>query len=550
MKVTFCGATKTVTGSNFLVEGAGKKFLVDCGLYQGGAKDEIKNEEPFPYDINEIDFMLLTHAHIDHSGRIPKLYKEGYRNPIYATNATCDLCAIMLPDSGHIQETEIEWKNRKRIRRGEEELVPIYDAETAAKSLELFKGEPYNQIIELDDDIHVRFNDAGHMLGSSTIEIWIRENGENKKIVFSGDLGNNDIPLLAEPTMIQDADFLVMESTYGNRLHIKNESKAETFINIVTDTIKNGGTVVIPSFAVGRTQEILYELNKIKDSEDDSPEFERKYRLLMNTPVYVDSPLAISATEVFKENMDLFDKETQELIKRGDNPLEFPGLKFTQTVEESKALNESDESAIIISASGMCEVGRIKHHLKHNIWNPKNTILFVGYQAPGTLGRKIVDGAKTVKIFGEEVAVNARVEYIEGYSGHADQAGLLHFVNSFVKKPNHIFLVHGEEESQKVLRDKISENFDLPVSIPDYCESFDLTNTVQATGNIRKRNLDEYRKLEVIDRLETLKEELVDMESIVKEDILANTVNDDEISKLNERIKELEKQIVEIVENK
>mgnify|MGYP002517169492 FL=1 len=550
MKVTFCGATKTVTGSNFLVEGAGKKFLVDCGLYQGGAKDEIKNEEPFPYDINEIDFMLLTHAHIDHSGRIPKLYKEGYRNPIYATNATCDLCAIMLPDSGHIQETETEWKNRKRIRRGEEELVPIYDAETAAKSLELFKGEPYNQIIELDDDIHVRFNDAGHMLGSSTIEIWIRENGENKKIVFSGDLGNNDIPLLAEPTMIQDADFLVMESTYGNRLHIKNESKAETFINVVTDTIKNGGTVVIPSFAVGRTQEILYELNKIKDSEDDSPEFERKYRLLMNTPVYVDSPLAISATEVFKENMDLFDEETQELIKRGDNPLEFPGLKFTQTVEESKALNESNESAIIISASGMCEVGRIKHHLKHNIWNPKNTILFVGYQAPGTLGRKIVDGAKTVKIFGEEIAVNARVEYIEGYSGHADQAGLLHFVDSFVKKPNHIFLVHGEEESQKVLRDKINENFDLPVSIPDYCESFDLTNTVQAAGNIRKRNLNEYKKLEVIDRMETLKEELIDMESIVKEDILANTVNDDEISKLNERIKALEKQIVEIVENK
>ena len=550
MKVTFCGATKTVTGSNFLVEGAGKKFLVDCGLYQGGAKDEIKNEEPFPYDINEIDFMLLTPAHIDHSGRIPKLYKEGYRNPIYATNATCDLCAIMLPDSGHIQETETEWKNRKRIRRGEEELVPIYDAETAAKSLELFKGEPYNQIIELDDDIHVRFNDAGHMLGSSIIEIWIRENGENKKIVFSGDLGNNDIPLLAEPTIIQDADFLVMESTYGNRLHIKNENKAKTFINIVTDTIKNGGTVVIPSFAVGRTQEILYELNKIKDSEDDSPEFERKYRLLMNTPVYVDSPLAISATEVFKENMDLFDEETQELIRRGDNPLEFPGLKFTQTVEESKALNESNESAIIISASGMCEVGRIKHHLKHNIWNPKNTILFVGYQAPGTLGRKIVDGAKTVKIFGEEVAVNARVEYIEGYSGHADQAGLLHFVDSFVKKPNHIFLVHGEEESQKALRDKINENFDLPVSIPDYCESFDLTNTVQATGNIRKRNLNEYKKLEVIDRMETLKEELVDMESIVKEDILANTVNDDEISKLNERIKELEKQIVEIVENK
>ena len=550
MKVTFLGAAKTVTGSNFLVEGAGKKFLVDCGMYQGAAAEELENSAPFMFNIDEIDFMLLTHAHIDHSGRIPKLYNEGYRNPIFATKATCDLCSIMLPDSGHIQEMEVEWKNRKRIRKGEKPRDPLYTAEDAARCLEIFKEVNYGVILEITPEIKVRFNDAGHMLGSSIIEVWVEEDGKITKTVFSGDIGNNDIPLLAEPTIIQDANFLVMESTYGNRLHIKNENKAKTFINIVTDTIKNGGTVVIPSFAVGRTQEILYELNKIKDSEDDSPEFERKYRLLMNTPVYVDSPLAISATEVFKENMDLFDEETQELIRRGDNPLEFPGLKFTQTVEESKALNESNESAIIISASGMCEVGRIKHHLKHNIWNPKNTILFVGYQAPGTLGRKIVDGAKTVKIFGEEVAVNARVEYIEGYSGHADQAGLLHFVDSFVKKPNHIFLVHGEEESQKALRDKINENFDLPVSIPDYCESFDLTNTVQATGNIRKRNLNEYKKLEVIDRMETLKEELVDMESIVKEDILANTVNDDEISKLNERIKELEKQIVEIVENK
>ena len=547
MKVTFCGATKTVTGSNFLVEGAGKKFLVDCGLYQGGAKDEIKNEEPFPYDINEIDFMLLTHAHIDHSGRIPKLYKEGYRNPIYATNATCDLCAIMLPDSGHIQETETEWKNRKRIRRGEEELVPIYDAETAAKSLELFKGEPYNQIIELDDDIHVRFNDAGHMLGSSTIEIWIRENGENKKIVFSGDLGNNDIPLLAEPTMIQDADFLVMESTYGNRLHIKNESKAETFINIVTDTIKNGGTVVIPSFAVGRTQEILYELNKIKDSEDDSPEFERKYRLLMNTPVYVDSPLAISATEVFKENMDLFDKETQELIKRGDNPLEFPGLKFTQTADESKALNESDEPSIIISASGMCDVGRIKHHLKHNIWNPKSTILFVGYQAPGTLGYEIVNGAKKVTIFGEEFAVNARIEYIEGYSGHADQEGLMNFVYSFYNKPKHIFLVHGEEESQEVLRNKILENTGIGVTIPEYGETYQLDDELRIVNRIKiKKTLT--LKNEVLERLEKLKDELADMEVMVKEDMTDDELRDEDIFRINEKIKDLEQQILNVVE--
>lgn len=550
MKVTFLGATKTVTGSNFLVEGAGRKFLVDCGLYQGSDKEELKNAEPFPFDVNEIDFMLLTHAHIDHSGRIPKLYKDGYRNPIYTTNATCDLCAIMLPDSGHIQETEAEWKNRKRIRRGELPIDPIYDAETAAKCLELFKGEPYDQIIELDDNIHIRFNDAGHMLGSSTIEIWIKENGENKKIVFSGDLGNNDIPLLSEPTMIEDADFLVMESTYGNRKHIRNDNKAELFIDIVTDTLKKGGIVVIPSFAVGRTQEILYELNKIKDSNLDTPEFEKKYEILMKTPVYVDSPLAISATEVFKENMNLFDEETQELIKRGDNPLEFNGLQFTKTVEESKALNESNESSIIISASGMCEVGRIKHHLKHTIWNPKNTILFVGYQAQGTLGRKIVDGAKTIKLFGEEIAVNARVEYIEGYSGHADQDGLLNFVYSFIKKPEHIFLVHGEEEGQKVLRDLIHETTDLPVTIPGYGETYDLSEKVKLTDMIRNDKSKEYGKLEVIDRMETLKEELADMESIIKEDILANAVNDDEIAKLNERIKLLEQQIVQIVENK
>ena len=550
MKVTFLGATKTVTGSNFLVEGAGRKFLVDCGLYQGSDKEELKNAEPFPFDVNEIDFMLLTHAHIDHSGRIPKLYKDGYRNPIYTTNATCDLCAIMLPDSGHIQETEAEWKNRKRIRRGELPIDPIYDAETAAKCLELFKGEPYDQIIELDDNIHIRFNDAGHMLGSSTIEIWIKENGENKKIVFSGDIGNNDIPLLSEPTMIEDADFLVMESTYGNRKHIRNDNKAELFIDIVTDTLKKGGIVVIPSFAVGRTQEILYELNKIKDSNLDTPEFEKKYEILMRTPVYVDSPLAISATEVFKENMNLFDEETQELIKRGDNPLEFNGLQFTKTVEESKALNESNESSIIISASGMCEVGRIKHHLKHTIWNPKNTILFVGYQAQGTLGRKIVDGAKTIKLFGEEIAVNARIEYIEGYSGHADQDGLLNFVYSFIKKPEHIFLVHGEEEGQKVLRDLIHETTDLPVTIPGYGETYDLSEKVKLTDMIRNDKSKEYGKLEVIDRMETLKEELADMESIIKEDILANAVNDDEIAKLNERIKLLEQQIVQIVENK
>lgn len=550
MKVTFLGATKTVTGSNFLVEGAGKKFLVDCGMYQGKATEEMENEEPFLFDVNEIDFMLLTHAHIDHSGRIPKLYNEGYRGPIIATKATCDLCAIMLPDSGHIQEMENEWKNKKRKRKGEPEIPPLYTAEEAAKCLEIFKPIRYDEIIDIDENIHVRFNDAGHMLGSSTIEVWIKEEGEERKIVFSGDLGNNDIPLLAEPTMIEDADYLVMESTYGNRLHMKNEQKAELFLNIVSETLEKGGTVVIPSFAVGRTQEILFELDKLKDKRNDE-EFRKKYEEIMKVPVYVDSPLAISATEVFEENMDLFDEETQQLLKNGENPLEFPGLKFTRTVEESKALNESNESAIIISASGMCEVGRIKHHLKHNIWNPNSTILFVGYQAPGTLGYNIVNGAKKVKIFGEEFAVNARVEYIEGYSGHADQEWLLNFVYSFLKKPKHIFLVHGEPEGQEALKEKLVETTGIGVTIPNFGETYEMDGTIEIASSIRtpKQQDERFTRLQILERLDTLKDEIADMEEIVKEDLNNETIKDEEIESLNSKIKELERQIVKIIED-
>ena len=447
MNITFLGATKTVTGSNFLVEGSGKKFLVDCGLYQGKASDILHNEDEFLFNPTEIDFMLLTHAHIDHSGRIPKLYLDGFRNQIIATKATTDLCSIMLPDSGHIQETEAEWKNKKRKRKGEKPLPPLYTAQDALDSLELFRPVSYDEIVAIDENIQVRFNDAGHMLGSSIIEVWITENGETKKIVFTGDLGNNDIPLLDSPTMIESADYLVMESTYGSRLHIRNDEKAKIFLDIVSKTIERGGTVVIPSFAVGRTQEILYEINKIKEIEGDNEEFKHKYEELMSVPVYVDSPLAISATEIFKKNANLFEEEVRKEIESGDNPLEFPNLHFTRTADESKELNERTEPAIIISASGMCEVGRIKHHLKHNLWNPKSTILFVGYQAPGTLGRNLVDGAKRVKILGEDIAVEAEVEYIEGYSGHADQEWLMNFIYSFITKPKHIFLVHGEPES-------------------------------------------------------------------------------------------------------
>ena len=546
MKITFLGATRTVTGSNFLVEAAGKKFLVDCGMWQGREDIEIQNGEDFEYNPAEIDFMLLTHAHIDHSGRIPKLYNEGFRNKIYAHKATCDLCTLMLPDSGHIQEAEIEWKNRKRIRKGEKELPPLYTAEDALKSLEVFEPVKYDEIVEITPDIHVRFNDAGHMLGSSIIELWVKEDGKETKTVFTGDLGNNDIPLLSEPTMIESTDYLVMESTYGSRLHLKNEEKAKMFLDIVSETLDNGGTVVIPSFAVGRTQEILYEINKLKDIITDE-EFKRKYKTLMKSPVYVDSPLAISATEVFKENMELFDEETQAQIMRGDNPLEFPGLEFTRTADESKALNEDPKSSIIISASGMCEVGRIKHHLKHNLWNPKSTILFVGYQAPGTLGYSIVNGAKKVKIFGEEIAVNARIEYIEGYSGHADQEGLMNFIYSFITKPKHIFLVHGEPESQDILQAKIEEETKIGVTVPEFGETYELNEKVEMTHKIERKVANTLRN-EIIGRLNRLKEEVKDMENYVIQDVDDKNLRDEDIFRINEKIKDLEKQIINVIE--
>ena len=547
MKITFLGATKMVTGSNFLVEGAGKKFLVDCGMYQGGDRDEMQNHEPFAYDVNEIDFMLLTHAHIDHSGRIPKLYKEGYRNPVITTKATRDLCSIMLPDSGHIQEQEIEWRNRKRKREGKEPLPPLYTAQDGIDTMEIFKPVNYDEIIEIDPNIYVRFNDAGHMLGSAIIEVWVKEDGKETKAVFSGDIGNNDIPLLSSPTMIETADYLVMESTYGGRLHMRNDDKANLFLNIVSETLDKGGTVVIPSFAVGRTQEILYELNNLKDVQEGE-DFKKKYATLMKAPVYVDSPLAISATEIFKENANLFDEETQAVIESGDNPLEFPGLQFTRTADESKALNEKNESSIIISASGMCEVGRIKHHLKHHLWDPNSTILFVGYQAPGTLGRRIVDGEKRVKIFGEEIAVNARIEYIEGYSGHADQEWLMNFVYSFITKPKHIFLVHGEPTGQEILKSKIVDEIGLPVTIPEYGQTYTLDENLTMEQTVAPITPQMNLRRDVIDKIRLLKNELNDMETIVKEDYLAKKDNEEEISLLKLRLKEIEDQIVKIVE--
>lgn len=468
MKITFLGAAETVTGSCYLVETEQSTFLVDCGLHQGRFSEVELNRQPFPFSTPEIDFVLLTHAHIDHSGRIPKLYVDGYRNPVYGTKATVELCRIMLPDSGHIQETEQEWRNRKNQRAGKKAEEPLYTMQSAIEACGLFKEVRYDQSFQPASDVKVIMRDAGHILGSAILEIWITESGTEKKIVFSGDLGNKNMPILRDPTPILEADFLVIESTYGNRLHKDSADKVERFVKIINETIEGGGNVIIPSFAVGRTQEIIYELNR------QEALYSSARSALMEVPVFVDSPMAVSATQVFRNNEDCFDEEARNYIHNGDNPLDFPNLHFTASAEESKELNQMEESKIIISASGMCDAGRIKHHLKHNLWRKDSTVIFVGFQALGTLGRRLVDGEKLIRIFDEEIAVKARIEMIDGFSGHADQAGLLGWLKAFQKKPQKVLLVHGEAEVIEEFSQVIEAELGLDTYIPRLQETLDL----------------------------------------------------------------------------
>jgi metallo-beta-lactamase family protein len=483
MRVTFAGAAKTVTGSCFLVETDNTSFIIDCGIHQGKSEETALNRLPFPFSISDIDFMLLTHAHIDHSGRIPRLYKEGFDKPIYTTRATAQLCEIMLPDSGHIQEMEAEWQKKKKKRAGGPIEEPMYTMQDAIESCKLFSTVSYDQEFSPASDVRVVMRDAGHILGSAILEIFIKENNDKEiKVVFSGDLGNRNIPIMRDPAIIDGADYLIIESTYGDRLHQVNGDSIESFVRIIEETIEKGGNVVIPSFAVGRTQEVIYELNK---EEEKYRDHRTKF---MSTPVYVDSPMAISATKVFRDNTDCFDEEAKEYIRNGDNPLDFENLNFTETAMESRALNTDEQSKIIISASGMCDAGRIKHHLKHNLWRKDSTVIFVGYQAVGTLGRRIVDGAKKVRIFDEEIAVNATIKNIEGFSGHADRDGLLQWISAMDKKPAKIILVHGDEEVIESFKKTIEDNFGIDTYIPSLDETVELGNIVtkQAMAVVRK----------------------------------------------------------------
>lgn len=449
MKITFLGAAHEVTGSMTLLEVGDKKGLIDCGMEQG--KDLFKNAE-LPVAAGEIDFVLLTHAHIDHSGNLPLLYKQGFRGNVFATEATCNLCDIMLQDCAHIQMQEAEWKTRKEMRKGNAAVEPLYDMEDVQGLLGTMIPCRYHEMIQVNDCVTIRFTDVGHLLGSACIEVWLTEDGQERKITFSGDLGNTKQPILRDPQTVEDTEYLMMETTYGDRNHERvHTDYVSSLAEIIQTTMDRGGNVVIPSFAIGRTQEMLYFIREIKN------------RGLVtghdNFPVYVDSPLAVEATGIFLQcDLDFVDDEMAAIVRRGENPLVFPGLHTSVSTDESKAINADAEPKVIISASGMCDAGRIRHHLKHNLWRPECTILFVGYQAEGTLGRILLDGIKKqVKLFDEEIEVRAEVRMLPGVSGHADQQGLLNWLLSIAEKPKMVFLNHGDPDSCEAFRDKIRE---------------------------------------------------------------------------------------------
>lgn len=460
MLIRFCGAASEVTGSCHYVEAGGLKFIMDCGLFQGGDQFE-RNTAPFPFDPKSLDLVLLSHAHIDHIGRMPLLVRRGFEKRILATHPTVDLCQILLRDSAHIQEEDAAWKIKRLRKRGEDAswVKPLYTQADAEKVLSLLEGVGYDTDVPLNENVSVRWRDAGHILGSAHLEVSVKAKGVVRKLVFSGDVGNRGTPILRDPTPIAEADVVLVESTYGNRSHEHLQQRAELFRHIITQTLDRGGKVIIPAFAVGRTQEILYELNPLAERG-----------LLDGTPVYVDSPMAVSATEIFERYPEDYDADAAVLVRSGDNPLEFPGLRLIRDVEESKTLNERSEPCIIIAANGMCSAGRIKHHLKHHIGDQRNTILFVGFQAQGTLGRLLKDGAKQVRIFGEMHTVRAQIAAIDGFSAHADRDGLLWWMNGFRRPPQRVFMVHGEEDAARSFAQLVAEQKGWRTSVPQWGE--------------------------------------------------------------------------------
>jgi metallo-beta-lactamase family protein len=465
IRVTCLGGAGSVTGSNYLVDNdRGKRLLVDCGLFQGGRQTEARNWQRWGFDPKKIPTLFLTHAHIDHSGRIPKLVKDGFRGKIITSPPTAELCQIMLLDSAHVQEMDAEWQTRKNRRKGKVQVLPLYTTEDAEESLNYFSPVERDRMITVEPGIKARLRNAGHILGSSVLELWVEDEGGEIKIVFSGDLGKQNQLILKDPHEIFDADYLFIESTYGNRLHRSFEDSKGEFLEAIQHAHSQGEKVIIPAFALERTQEILYLLG----------EFSRGGKL-PDIPVYLDSPLAIKATQIFRRNKKYYDEEARAIVEQGYDPFDMPNLHFTPSTEESIAINERAGPAIIIAGNGMCTAGRIKHHLKHNLWRPGASIVIVGFQAQGTTGRRIVDGEKSVKIFREDVAVKARVFTIGGFSAHADQKDLLEWAGHFAESRPRVFVVHGEPSASEALARLIHEQFGMEVHIPGWKEALMLT---------------------------------------------------------------------------
>lgn len=535
MKVKFCGASTGVTGSCHLISTDSHKILLDCGQFQGGKEMDRMNEEAFPFNPAEIECVILSHAHIDHCGRIPLLVKRGFKGPIYCTDATADLLDVMLKDSAYIHEKDAEWQTKKNLRTGKPAVEPLYTIQDSEAALGLVKPILYDQLIEINPDMKIVFNDAGHILGSAITELWITEGEKTSKLVFSGDLGVENRPILRDPVKIKKADFLIMETTYGNRLHPENSTSIDELIHITLKTIKRGGSVIIPSFAVGRTQELIYQFNMFYEHH---PEYAD---ILGKVNVYIDSPMATTATEVFKKNAQVFDDETKAYILSGDHPLDFPNLKFTRNTADSQMLNQDKHSKIIISASGMCEAGRIRHHLKHNLWDSRNSIVFVGYQAEGTLGRMLVEGAKEVKLFGEPIMVGAEIYNLEGFSGHADQKGLLDWLGGFQKEPKHIFLVHGETQSKIDFAAKVKEVFGYEPIVVNGNTEYELeTGEVLSRDEVIKEALDQEDIEKLKDKLSSIKGEL-DTVIASAETAVASQISLDKLTQINNIVQELEK---------
>ena len=464
MKLTFHGAVRTVTGSQHLLEVNGIRILLDCGLFQGKRKEAFERNRSLPFDASSIDVLVLSHAHIDHSGNIPSLVRNGFRGDILCTFATRDLCATMLRDSAHIQQYDVEYVNKKRARKGEPPIEPFYTLEDAVNSLNYFLAIGYERPYHITPDITLTFFDAGHILGSSIVALDIRENGQSRRLVFSGDLGRPERPILKDPTIIEGADILLIESTYGTRLHDPVPLVAKELERVIMETYRRDGKVIVPSFAVGRTQELVYHIHRLKEANE----------LPKDLPIFVDSPLAIDATNIFRLHPECYDEEVSEFMLNTGDPFGFEELEYTRSVAASKALNFLREPAVIISASGMCEAGRIQHHLKNNVEDPRNTILIVGWQSPYTLGRRIVEKQPVIKIFGEEYRLNAEVEVINGLSAHADRDELLAWVRAMNHKPKHTFVVHGEADVSLAFSGMLQEMGLEHVAVPELNQSFTL----------------------------------------------------------------------------